>query len=83
MRMWDAASGAQLAVLQGHSDAVSCITVSSDGRFAATASYDGTSACGISLPSVSVPGSKDMSLVCTQRSLYKLSVSFEWAVVFH
>ena len=42
VRVWDAASGAQLAVLQGHSDAVRCITVSSDGRFSASASDDRT-----------------------------------------
>ena len=42
VRVWDAASGAQLTVLQGHSDAVACIAVSSDGRFAASASDDGT-----------------------------------------
>ena len=42
VRVWDAASGAQLAVLQGHSGTVRCITVSSDGHMAASGSSDGT-----------------------------------------
>ena len=42
VRVWDAASGAQLAVLQGHSNGVCCITVSSDGCFAASSSWDET-----------------------------------------
>ena len=41
LRVWDAASGAQLAVLQGHTDAVRFISVSSDGRFAASAGQNG------------------------------------------
>ena len=42
VRVWDAASGAQVAVLQGHSNTVGCITVMSDGRLAASASDDRT-----------------------------------------
>ena len=42
VHVWDAVSGAQLAVLQGHSDTVWCITLSSDGHFAASASSDKT-----------------------------------------
>ena len=42
VRVWDAASGAQLAVLQGHSNEINGVTVSSDGRLAASASEDGT-----------------------------------------
>ena len=40
VRVWDASSGAQLAVLQGHLNSVRCITASSNGRFAASASAD-------------------------------------------
>ena len=40
--VWDAASGAQLAELQGHSASVRWITVSSNGRWAASCSHDGS-----------------------------------------
>ena len=40
VRVWDAASGAQLTVLQGHPWPVRGIAVSSDGRMAASASSD-------------------------------------------
>ena len=42
VRVWDSASGTQLAVLQGHSENIRCITASSDGPLAASASEDGT-----------------------------------------
>ena len=42
VRVWGAASGAQLAVLQGHSNEINGVTVSSDGRLAASASEDGS-----------------------------------------
>ena len=42
VRVWDAVSGALLAVLQGHSSIVWCVTVSSDGCLAASASDDKT-----------------------------------------
>ena len=42
VRVWDAASGALLAVLEGHSNIVWCVTVSSDGCLAASASDDKT-----------------------------------------
>ena len=42
VRVWDAASEALLKELKGHSDTVWCITVCPSGRFAASASADGT-----------------------------------------
>jgi WD40 repeat protein len=41
-RLWDAASGKQLAVLQGHTDFVRSIAFSPDGSRLATASDDRT-----------------------------------------
>jgi predicted NACHT family NTPase len=41
-RLWDAASGKQLAVLKGHTDSVRSIAFSPDGSRLATASHDGT-----------------------------------------
>ena len=41
-RIWDAATGRQLAVLSGHSDSVSTATFSPDGQLVLTASFDKT-----------------------------------------
>ena len=41
-RIWDADTGAALAVLEGHEDVVSAATFSADGRWAVTGSYDGS-----------------------------------------
>jgi WD40 repeat protein len=38
--VWDAATGAQLAILEGHGRSVAGITVTSDGSFAAFACED-------------------------------------------
>ena len=42
MRIWDAATGQQRAVLTGHTDPVAVVAVAPDGRWLATASQDGT-----------------------------------------
>jgi WD40 repeat protein len=41
-RLWDAATGAQVAVLEGHTDQVWCLAFSPDGARLATASWDTT-----------------------------------------
>ncbi len=42
LRLWDAANGRALAVLEGHTSGVSALAVSPDGRFAVSGSWDGT-----------------------------------------
>ncbi|MFN0250991.1 MAG: protein kinase domain-containing protein [Kofleriaceae bacterium] len=42
VRMWDANTGKQLALLRGHSDLVMDVSFSPDGNFLASASYDRT-----------------------------------------
>ena len=42
IRLWDTASGASLAVLQGHSDFLSSIMFTPDDQMLVSASYDGT-----------------------------------------
>jgi WD40 repeat protein len=42
VRLWDAASGKQLAVLDGHTGQVTCVAFSPDGGRLASASWDGT-----------------------------------------
>jgi WD40 repeat protein len=42
LRVWDVATGSQLASLQGHTGDVRCVAVSPDGRFAATGGRDMT-----------------------------------------
>ena len=73
VRVWDAASGALLTALQGHSNTIRFITVSSDGRLAASGSDDRT-ICLWDL-TVTVAGSKDIILICTPCFLYELSKS--------
>jgi WD40 repeat protein/energy-coupling factor transporter ATP-binding protein EcfA2 len=41
-RVWDAASGQELAILRGHEDVVANVQFSTDGRHVVTASWDGT-----------------------------------------
>ena len=54
---WDSASGAQLAELHGRLNAVLCVTLSSVGHFAASASEDGTICmAGSGLPVAGSPG---------------------------
>jgi len=40
--LWDAATGAPLATLEGHTDKVICCAFSPEGKLVATASYDET-----------------------------------------
>ncbi len=42
MRLWEAASGRQLRVLEGHGDSVASVAFSPDGRTIASGSGDGT-----------------------------------------
>lgn len=42
VRLWNAQSGAQVAAMFGHTDAVNSVAVSSDGRFVASGSKDKT-----------------------------------------
>jgi len=42
VRLWDPATGAELAILTGHASLVSAVAFSPDGRRLASASYDGT-----------------------------------------
>jgi WD40 repeat protein len=41
-RLWDVASGAEMAILAGHDDWLEGVAFSPDGRLLATASDDGT-----------------------------------------
>jgi WD40 repeat protein len=41
-RVWDVATGRQIAVLKGHTEQISDVALAADGRVAATASYDRT-----------------------------------------
>lgn len=40
MRLWDAASGQQVAALAGHNDSIACVSLSPDGKTLACGSYD-------------------------------------------
>jgi WD40 repeat protein len=42
VRLWEAASGRELATLQGHTGVVRGVALSSDGRLLASGSWDGT-----------------------------------------
>lgn len=42
VKVWDAATGALLKTLEGHSDEIYCVDVSPDGKYAASASNDKT-----------------------------------------
>lgn len=42
LRLWDAKTGEELALLEGHLDAVVCVAVAADGVRAASASLDKT-----------------------------------------
>jgi Tol biopolymer transport system component/biopolymer transport protein ExbD len=42
LRLWDAATGKLLAAVRGHDGQVTCAVFSPDGRYVATASWDGT-----------------------------------------
>ena len=41
-KVWDASSGKELLNLKGHTQEVTSVTFSTDGRYALTASHDGT-----------------------------------------
>ena len=42
MRIWDAATGAQRAVLTGHTGPVTAVAIAPDGTWLATGGHDGT-----------------------------------------
>jgi WD40 repeat protein len=42
IRLWDVAAGRRRAVLRGHRRAITCLAISRDGRYLATASWDET-----------------------------------------
>ena len=59
VRLWDAASGAELLTLKGHSGPVRSVAFSGDGRQIASASDDGTIIVWEAAPATPQPGVKE------------------------
>jgi WD40 repeat protein len=72
-RIWDTATGKEIAVLRGHAEVVSSAVFSSDGALIVTASLDGTAR--IWDASVATMSTKELVVeVCTRlRGLTRLS----------
>jgi WD domain, G-beta repeat len=65
-RIWDAASGNEIAVIRGHGDSVLSATFSPDGSRIVTASYDKTARIWY-VRVTTMPGKDLMTEVCTGR----------------
>jgi predicted oxidoreductase (fatty acid repression mutant protein) len=66
-RVWDAATGAVIAVLAGHTDGVNAAAFSSEGSRIVTASADRTARIWQLDPLVLMPADQRQSYVCRER----------------
>ena len=61
LKVWDVASGVEIAGVDPHPGIVGAIAISADGRTIASGSADGRRRCGMGLPSITRWSCRDTS----------------------